>query len=394
MPNVLSWRTVAWRLILDQSRITPDNAEAIEGKITGLTTLLSSSGTSMSSNLPNILLAYRENLATVRMVLLLLGVQAYLFVLYALAIVTSAAMESLQGEMVVLAGRGASTAQILGTYILEGLLLALLAGGALGPLAAQGFLLGWGRLAGVSIPGELPMDARLLALAGAGFGWLVLCLSIYPAARRSVLEWQLRRARPEQLASWQQRGVDLFLLLIGGLAYAQLSSSGSFVLARLRQTDLADPLLLLGPTLFMLAMAMVALRLFPYLFSGLAWLANRSRGLVLSLGLARLARSPVRPAQVILLISLAAGLIFFTSAHTYSLERAESSLAAYRAGADLRVYPANRPLNDFLQLPGVRAVSPVQRIPVNRESGGTIIIPVLERVDMLSMEILTIEVVQ
>jgi hypothetical protein len=122
----------------------------------------------------------------------------------------------------------------------------------------------------------------------------------------------------------------------------------------------------------MLAMALLMLRLFPYLFSGLAWLANRSRGLVLSLGLARLARNPVRPAQVILLISLAAGLIFFTSTYTHTLVQAEEALATYRAGADLRIYPANRPLSEILALPGVKTASLVQRIPVNRDSGGTI----------------------
>jgi hypothetical protein len=152
MPNVLTWRTITWRVIIDQTQITPDNAETIENKLQRLSSLTSSSGTQLVSSLPGILLAYRESLATLRMVLLLLGAQAFLFVLYALALVTGAGMETLQSEMAVLAGRGASTAQILSTYLLEGLLLALLAGGFLGPLLAQGFLFGWGRLAGVSVP--------------------------------------------------------------------------------------------------------------------------------------------------------------------------------------------------------------------------------------------------
>jgi putative ABC transport system permease protein len=308
----------------------------------------------------------------------LLGVQAYLFVLFGLAVLTSTGMESLQSEMAVLAGRGASTAQIFSTYLLEGLVLALLAGVWLGPLVTQAFLLGWGQLAGVTLPSELPREARLLGLIGALCGWLVLSLTAFPAARRSVLEWQQRRARPERLASWQKGGLDLFLLVIGGLAYWQLSSAGSFVLVRLRQSDMADPLLLLGPTLFLLAMGMLVLRLFPHLLSGLAWLSSRRRGLVLQLGLARLARNPVRPAQVILLISLAAALIYFTSAYTHSLDQAQGFLARYRAGADLRVYPANQPLQNFIDLPGVIAASPMQRIPVDTKDGSTIIILAVE----------------
>jgi hypothetical protein len=174
--------------------------------------------------------------------------------------------------------------------------------------------------------------------------------------------------------------VDLFLLILGGLAFWQLSNSGSFILNRLRQADLADPLLL-RPTLHA-GISDAGAALFPPVQR--VSLAGETHAGWCSLGLSRLSRAPVRPAQVILLISLAAGLIFFTSAYTHTLALAESALAGYRAGADLRVYSSNHQPQDFLALPGVQAVSLMQRIPVNSARGGMINVLAVEP-DTLAM---------
>ncbi len=362
----------SWLLLLNTQNIQSQDVQTIEQSLINLKTRMSSAGAQVITNLPNLLLAYRENLATVQMVLLLLGVQAYLFVYYALFLLTGHGLQRLQGEMSVMAGRGASSGQILLPYVLEGLLLALLAGGFLGPWGAQGFLQAWHMITAqgaAGIPVALSPAARSLAWAGAGCGWAAICAAALPATRRSVLQWQQQRARPLEKTAWQTSYIDLVLLVIGGLAYWQLSTSGSFVISRLSRTDLADPLLLLGPSLFLLALALAGMRFFPYALRALAWLARRNRGLVLSLGLARLARDPTRPAQVILLISLAAGLVFFTGSYQNSLGLAQAEVAHYRAGADLRVAQGDEPLEAFTALPGVRVASPVFRTIAQTDDG-------------------------
>ncbi len=369
MRELIPINDVTWYLLVNPQYIQAENVQQIEQSMINLKTRMASAQAQVLTNLPNLLLAYRENLATVQMVLLLLSVQAYIFVYYALFLLTGHGLQRLQGEMAVLAGRGASSGQILLPYVLEGLLLATLAGGLLGPLGVQGFLQAWNRISPQNLPAVLPQEARLLAWAGAACGWVAICLAAFPAARRSVLEWQQRRARPLQKAGWQSSYLDLVLLGIGGLAYWQLSRSGSFVMRRLSQTDLADPLLLLGPSLLMLALAMAGMRVFPIVLRFLAWLARRSRGLVLSMGLARLARDPTRPAQITLLISLAVALAFFSGSYEHSLSLAQSEVAHYRAGADLRVSQGNEPLEAFTALPGVRAASPVFRTEAQTDYG-------------------------
>lgn len=401
MGEYLDGHTIAWRLSLDQGYISAENAEEIEQRLIRLKTHVQSSRANMESNLPNLLSEYRQNLAMARMMLFLLSVQAFLFILYTLALVTSLLLERSKGEMAILAGRGASRIQITHIFATEGLLLTLLAGGLLGPgLALLGLRI-WALFSGEPVPPGLPPEAWLFSLIGAALGWLALMSAIYPAARRSVLEWQRRLGRPAKFAAWQHGYLDIFLFLLGCMAYWQLRDSGSFVSYRMRDTALADPLLLLGPSLFLIALAILTLRILPYLLQLGSRLARSGRGLVLPLGFARLARDPVRPNQVVLLMSLAAGLTFFATAFINSLDQSQLEVARYRTGTDMRVKQLNHTPDDFTTIPGVLNVTSVFRGVVQDMSGKSTTLLVVDPLDFgevsapypLGMTNLTIETV-
>jgi putative ABC transport system permease protein len=367
--RAVSNENVDWRILIDQSLITPDQAAEVEKRIINVKAQVDAAGASMQSVLPDLLGQYQQNLSRVRSVLFLLSAQAYAFVLYTLAVLAGLANRQSESEIVTLAGRGAGAGLITFTFSLDRLVLALLAGLLLGPLAAMGGLLLWSRLSGEPIPASLPLESYLLALGGALIGWLALTLPVLPAARKSILEWQHQRARPETLSAWQRHYVDIFLLILGGLAYWQLSSTGSFVFHSVQDTALADPLLLLGPTLLLIALALVFLRIFPYILRFFAWLARGTRGLVLKLGLARLARDPINASQMVLLVSIAVGLSLFSVGFGDSLHQAQVDVAHYRVGADLRILQGGRTLEEIAALPGVISAVPVFRAQVRRSDG-------------------------
>jgi hypothetical protein len=127
----------------------------------------------------------------------------------------------------------------------------------------------------------------------------------------------------------QKYYLDLYLLAFGAVSYWQLNQAGSFVARALsgrRHSDiqLADPLLLIGPSLLLFALVLVLLRIWPWLVRLVARLCQRWRGWVLSLGLSRLARDPGQASLVLLLVSLTTGLILFIRTFRNSLT--ESSL--------------------------------------------------------------------
>lgn len=362
----------SWRLLVDRQKITADNVRAVETDLIQLQTQIRTKNAQLTTGLPHILATYQNELSTSKLPLLLLTVQALAFVSYTLSLIASLLLSRSRGELAILASRGFSSRQITWVFALESLCLAVPTALLLGPLLSRAALRLWAEATGAILPSAVPDESRCLALAATAFGWLALVLPVYPATRRGLLEWQLQIARPAQRARWQRLHLDLFLLVFSALAYWQLSHSGSFVMRRLSYTRLADPLLLLGPSLLLIAVALSFLRVFPCLLRLAAWGCKRARGLILPLGLARLARDPLGPSRVVLLISLTAGLTLFASAFSHSLTVNQRRAAHYQAGADLRVDLVRTPEDSVTSLPGLLTISPVFRTRMQEIGKGLI----------------------
>mgnify|MGYP001123977187 CR=1 FL=1 len=317
---------VSWRITLNRHLIGADKAERLYSDLINFQTQSATEGAKISTGLVRILADYLARLSRVRMALFLLTVQTLIFVLYTLTMFTSFMVDRSQVELATLSGRGASAWQITRVFALENLILALPAALLLGPGLAQGAIHLWAESTGESVPSTLPREAWLLSGVAAGLGWLALVLPVFLAARRNVPGWQPMRARPPQQSVVQKRYLDLYLLAFGGLLYWQLNQAGSFVMRRLGNTQLADPLLLIGPSLLLIAIAMIFLRILPFLLRLVAWFSQHLRGLVLPLGLFRLVRDPLQPSRVVLLVSLTAGLMLFNRTFGDSLAYSQEAL--------------------------------------------------------------------
>jgi hypothetical protein len=315
---------VSWRITLNHRLISVDRAKTLHSDLINFQTQSATMGATASTDVVRILADYLARLSRVRMTFFLLTAQTLVFVLYTLTTFTSFTVDRSQVELATLSARGANAWQITRVFALENLILALPAL-LLGPGLAQGALRLWSGSTGKVVPGTLPGEAWLLSGLAVGLGWLALVLPVFLAARRNAPEWQSRRAPPSQLSAAQKHYLDLYLLAFGGLLYWQLNQSGSFVMRRLENTQLADPLLLIGPSLLLIAIAMVSLRILPFLLRLVAWILQRLRGLVVPLGLSRLARDPLQPSRVVLLISLTAGLMLFTRTFGGSLDYSQEA---------------------------------------------------------------------
>lgn len=353
-----------WRVLTDPTQITADNVEQI---YVALSNAQSQMRVRIETGLLSLLDTYLNQLAAAQVALFLLALQSLIFVFYTLAMISSFVLEQSQSELASLAGRGFLPRQITVIFAIEMFVLALLAA-PLGPPLAQVGLRLWGTFAHTVTPSVMPRQSWILALTAVSFGWLTLVATIRFGMRGGLLEWQRQQARPPQRAAWQRYYVDFFLLGLGGLVYWQLLQSGTFVVSVGRDaaqtgTGGTDPLLLIGPALLLIAAGLVFLRLFPYLLRLAAWWSQRTRGLILPFGLARLARDPVGPSRVVLLISLAAGLTLFASLFQNSLLQRQTQMAHHLVGADMRVgLPIDAGESAYAELaalPGVTASSPV-----------------------------------
>jgi hypothetical protein len=118
----------------------------------------------------------------------------------------------------------------------------------------------------------------------------------------------------------------MLLLVFGGLLTWQLNRSGSFLVKGVGQSRLADPLLLMGPTLMIIAGTLVFLRVLPILFRLLGRLFQPCSSLVWNLSLSRLAREPLPPGRVVLLVGLTIGLVLFSAVMDTTISSAHEGL--------------------------------------------------------------------
>ncbi len=326
--------TTQWRLLTDMSQLNMDNLGQTQSNLRTLEKTLQTNLLVLDSSLIELIEKFTADLASARIFLFLLSIQSLLFVLYTVSLISSFLAHQTQSELATLAGRGFTSRQITQVFALQGVLL-LLPAVVMAPFLARWVLNGWGQVTNTAVPQTIPPESWQLALLAAGFAWLTLVLSIFVVSHGNLLAWQQQAARPPQRARWQQLYLDFFLLALGGLLYWQLAETGTTLIGSDGTT--ADPFLLLGPSLLLIAVALLFLRLFPYLLRLANWWGQQNTGLVTPMGLARLSRDPVGPSQVILLISLAAGLTLFANTFEHSLTTRQTEMAHYLAGADLRL---------------------------------------------------------
>jgi hypothetical protein len=360
-----------WRVLLDSDAIHVQSAELLRERLVKLEASLNSQGASVVTGLVELIQAYQDKRRLAQVSLLLLTVQSIFAVLYTLGMVSSYLLDQSQLEIITLAGRGYSSAQITRIFAIEAAVLAFGIAFPVGPLIASGAFRVWSAAGGLPVPTGIPTESWVLSAVVLVFSWLTLAIPLYLSTRRTLLQWQAETGRSPESPWWRRVILDIGLLGLGGFAYWQLTESGGFVRGAGSGTGSflgsADPILLLGPSLLIIAVALLTIRLFPVLLQLLSYLGNSSSGLTFSIGLKQLARAPSGPVRVAILISLTVGLAFFALVFEQSIQVRQVEIAQYLAGADLRLVQSLNPSkaeedrSKILGYPGVKAASQIYR---------------------------------
>jgi ABC-type antimicrobial peptide transport system permease subunit len=338
-------------IFTDLGAINSSNARQVESRVGALKDDVRSQLplTNAETELDRTIKNYREKLFFTRLPLFALMIQIVGVVLFYLVMVSTMVVEKQQGEIALLKSRGAGTRQVLSVFFIEGLGISLIAT-AVGPFIAWGFiaLLGLTPSFEELSNGNL-IDVRLTALsfAFAGIGGLLSLIALmwpaWRACRYSITNYKQQISRPSQQPVFLRYYLDLVLVAIGAFLFYQLRDRGSFVTEGLFGDLSADPVLLASPTLFMLMIALVFLRLFPLALRGVLFLTRRFSGPTASLALTRMARSPLQHSRLILLLLLATAVGMFAAGFRSTLERGYEHRAAYKAGAEARLQDVRQP---------------------------------------------------
>jgi putative ABC transport system permease protein len=304
-----------------------------------------SDATTLQSGLLGVTERFLAERRSAEAVLMTASIGPIAIALATVAVLAILAMARRRRALILLRGRGGSVPQIVGSHLLEGLLLCV-------PPAALGAL-----AAATLIEGR-PSPWSWVAAAGVALGAMAILVGATLPAALSPL----RRLEREDAA---QNGSSPRRLVFEGLVVVM--AIGGVVL--LRQRGLAggsaagelggvDPFLAAVPALIGIAAGIVTLRLYPFPLRVAGWLVAGGRGLVPSLGLRRAERQSGTGhlPLVVLLLTVAIGA--FSGTMLATIERGQAAATWDQIGAAHRV-TVTTPLPEDLDLSGVPGVDAV-----------------------------------
>jgi len=315
---------------------------------------------------------------------LLLSLLALSLMLYNLVTTISLILEQQSQEWATIASRGGSHSQLMQIHGLSMLALCVVAA-LLGPLIAQVILLILSVIGPQAevIDSELARgitgQAFLLSGIAAALAWLMLTTPAYSLLRTSLLELKRSTSRPPDQPIWARFFLDVILIVIGSgfmlrlytlsadvdePLRALLEDPGTLVRALSEQgaAGLDDPFSLLGPALLLTGLALLWMRVFPWIMSLIGLMLSGVSDLTTRLALWNVERNPSHYAQLVLLIigTLALGTASLTLIETR--DSGALTIAQQETGGDVRVSldPATAETHhNWLSIPGTISAVPL-----------------------------------
>ncbi len=270
-----------------------------------------------------------------QLMMLLLTAPTLMVVAYFIMVTSGMIVDRQRQEIAVMRSRGAGISQVVGIYLLEGVLFA---GGAMAigyPLAlllsrAMGAAVGFLQFVDRKQPPLLvPYQFWLFGAVAGVVGIFAYVLPALSAARQSIVAYKQESARRGRSPAWSRFGLDFICLTLAGYAYYILSGQ------EVQGGALIEPINLLAPTLFVLGAGLLVLRLLPLVASLVARLAEPWANGPLYLTLTQMSRAPSSYVPVVLLLTLTVGMGLYGAVTARTFERNVEDRIEYNGGADV-----------------------------------------------------------
>ena len=342
---------------------------------------------------------YQRAVAELTVLLAAFNVPIITLVLAFIVLITGLAVDQRRNEIAVMRGRGATPWQVVGFALVEGVALGLLAL-VLGALLALALtqLMGQTRSfmdfsAGYSLRVALTQAGLRAGLLAVGLAVVAQVLPTLSASRETIITYKQEQARAVRKPWWQRAWIDVALFLLTLYGFYLLRQQGSLLAAGAGAAGdpFRNPLLFVLPSLAVFSLALLFLRVFPWVMEAFSWLATRTDSVGLLLGGRQLARTPRAYAMPLILLVLTVSLAAFSASLARTLDLQLNDAMRYGTGADVKLIGAGvdftppgpfsapdaetakgglfLPLDEYRAFPGVTAATRVGRYPAEATVG-------------------------
>lgn len=379
-------RSAIWMIDADGSSLHAGDVAGLQERIqaigTQANTLLAE--TTLIASPLEALARYQESAPALTYLLFAFSVPILSLILAFIGLVAGLFVNQQRGEMAILRSRGASTAQVVGISLLQGIILGAIAlAGGIGLAYWITHSIGKARsFLDFSAAGGLRVSMTPQVL---GYGLLSIAIILIiqvliptlSAAENTIVTYKQERARSFRTAWWQRYWLDVLLLIPAGYGLWQLTEQSQKALegAEGIPDPLQNPLLLLVPALGIFSVALFTLRLVPRLMGFISRLLKPSKSVGALMAARYLARTPALYSAPLVLLVLTLGLSAFTASLARTLDIQLDKQVHYKVGADMSVYELGTtfnednpnpvytfgPVEDHLSIQGVQSATRVGR---------------------------------
>ena len=275
----------------------------------------------------------------IRLFLLSLASPALGLVLLYVVLMAGLSVEHRRTEVAVLQSRGGGRLQVLASFLLEWLVLAVVAAAA-GPFLGRLITAVVGSVSGfLSFVDRRPLPAVIspVSLAYAALAALTAVAAsvagVSSTLRHSIVTLRQAQARSPRRSVWHGLYLDLVCLGLAVFGHRALTWQG-FSLTPGAELE-ADPILFLVPVVGVLGGGLLLLRLYPLIMGLAGHLAARVRGVVWQLTFRRLARASAHAVPLLLFLALTSAMGIYSAAAARTISRNLQDRVRYQVGADL-----------------------------------------------------------
>jgi putative ABC transport system permease protein len=321
---------------------------------------------------------FKRQSLQMQLLLFTLAAPMLAMVFYYIVMNSRQSLERQRSDIAVIRSRGGSTRQIIWLYVLEGLILGLIAmliGPAIGWFMAKSIGSSSGFLSFVdrkAVPVGVSLEALLY---GAAAVFIAMAATVIPAisfARATIVGLKQQLARADRKPFWQRWFLDIVLIGLAGYGWYVFKEYQLLSM----QTGLSNdqlqvhPLLFFVPALSIFAMGLFFLRLFPRLLQLAGWIGGKLLPVPIYLTLTQLTRSSKSyyPLMLLLILTLGLGVYNSSAARTIDLNSTERTL--YKYGTDVIIQTVWEGFSDELPQPPSQGQGQGQGQGQNGNSGG------------------------
>ncbi len=410
LPNEVD--QVLWFARLNDSGLTAAEATPLLARIESVRAQAAGivQGLQLEQSPAEALASYRRNVRALTLQLFVFSAPILGLVLYFVSLVATLLVNRQQGEIALLKTRGVRDVQILGIYVVEWLILGLIAM-SVGPLPGLGFASYMSQISSfLELADDVPRLPLTLTWRNVASGGIAVILALgsallpaFFATRRTLVDEQQQAGRTLRPPWWQRFYIDLLLLVPPIYGIYQLQRTGGLQLGVVQGDDpFSNPLLLFIPVLLCFGSGLLAVRLIPLILGLIARLSAAPRWVAPLVAWRALARQPGAYRGPLLLLILTLSLAAFSASMAQTLDGALHQAIRYQVGADTQLIETGQsteqveggqqpggqpqaaerrniqeearflfvPVDDHLEVPGITAVTRVGSYDATLRLGG------------------------